>query len=208
MNSIAGGQESGGVRLQLEELLLRHQHLKRYTESLEEALAKTRSLVSRDEVTSLPNRRLLLEHFSRAAARAARQHKQVALLFLDLGDAKNGGDGLPHTTGDTLLRQVGARLAACIRASDTACRLGANQFVILLPELERQQNAVVAAEKIRAQLAASYVVDGVAVELTVSIGMATYPIDAQELGDLMRRAEVAMRVDKLRLSDTAGQKQD
>jgi len=163
--------------------------------------------VSRDEVTSLPNRGLLREHFNRAAARAVRQHKQVALLFLDLGGLKNGRT-LPYTTGDTLLRQVGARLVACIRASDTACRLGGDEFVILLPELERQEHAGVVAEKIRARLAPPYLVDGVTVEVKASIGMAMYPVDAQEWGDLMRRAEVAMRLDQSRVSDTAGQEQD
>jgi diguanylate cyclase (GGDEF)-like protein len=128
-------QELGAVRRQLDELLLRHGHLKRHAEALEQAVAKARKLAYRDELTGLPNRRLLLNHFNQAAARAARQRKQVALLFLDLDGFKNVNDAFGNRTGDTLLRQVGARLVACIRTSDTACRLGGDEFVILLSEL-------------------------------------------------------------------------
>lgn len=159
-------------------------------------MSKARTLIYRDELTGLANRRLLLSQFHQAAARAARQRKQVALLFVDLDGFKNVNDALGHVTGDTLLRQVGARLVACIRASDTACRLGGDEFVVLLPELECRENAVIVAEKIRAHLATPYVVDGVAITMTTSIGMALYPIDAQEWGDLMRRADIAMYCDK------------
>ncbi|RPI49246.1 MAG: diguanylate cyclase, partial [Acidobacteria bacterium] len=72
------------------------------------------------------------------------------------------------------------------------------EFVILLPELECRENAVVVAEKIRAHLATPYLVDGVAINMTTSIGMAIYPVDAQEWGDLMRRAGSTMYCDKAR----------
>jgi diguanylate cyclase (GGDEF)-like protein len=192
-------QELGAVRRQFDELLLRHEHLKRHAEALEQAVAKARTLIYRDELTGLPNRRLLLNQFDQAVARAARQRKQVALLFLDLDGFQNINDALGHTTRDTLLRQVAARLVACIRTSDTACRLGGDEFVILLPDLESRESADVVAEKIRAHVATPYLVDGVAINMTTSIGMAVYPVDAQEWGDLMRRADSAMLCDKARI---------
>lgn len=196
VNDTAIAQELGAARRQLDELLLRHEHLKRHAKALEQAVTRARTLIYRDELTGLANRRLLLNQFNQAAARAARHRKQVALLFLDLDGFKNVNDAFGHTTGDTLLQQAGARLVACIRASDSACRLGGDEFVVLLAELECRENAVIVADKIRAHLATPFVVDGVAITMTASIGMAMYPVDAQEWGDLMRRADIAMYCDK------------
>ena len=119
---------------------------------LAQAVAQARRFSHYDQLTGLPNRTLLLDRFNQAAARAARQRKQVALLFLDLDGFKSINDMLGHAAGDRLLQQVAARLTASIRTSDTACRYGGDEFVVLLPELECGESAVAACEKIRAHL--------------------------------------------------------
>jgi diguanylate cyclase (GGDEF)-like protein len=104
---------------------------------------------------------------------------------------------------------VAQRLVACIRASDTACRYGGDEFVVLLSELDAKDGAVVVADNIRAQLAAPYLIDGAQITVATSVGMAMYPVDAQALGDLVQVADLAMYRDKARrratptISDTA-----
>jgi diguanylate cyclase (GGDEF)-like protein len=159
---------------------------------------QARQFAHHDPLTGLPNRLLLLDRFKQAAARADRQHKQVGLLFLDLDGFKGINDALGHAAGDRLLQQVATRLAACIRASDTACRYGGDEFVVLLSEIEGHESAVAAAEKIRAHLATPYVVDKTAIEVTTSIGMAVYPVYGHECDDLIQVSDLAMYRNKAR----------
>jgi diguanylate cyclase (GGDEF)-like protein len=113
---------------------------------------------------------------------------------------KHVNDTLGHSVGDKLLQQVALRLVAGIRASDTACRYGGDEFVVLLSELDAKDGAVVVADNIRAQLAAPYRIDGAQITVATSIGMAMYPVDAQALGDLIQIADLAMYRDKARRS--------
>jgi GGDEF domain-containing protein len=93
---------------------------------------------------------------------------------------------------------VAARLVACTRSSDTACRYGGDEFVILLPEFEGPDSALAAAEKIRAHLETPYLIDGTAIRMTISIGVAVYPFDGKEYGDLIRVSDCAMYRNKAR----------
>jgi diguanylate cyclase (GGDEF)-like protein len=177
--------------LESEGLLLKHQ-----VALLQRAIAQARQSAYHDELTGLPNRRLLLDRYNQAVALAARQHRLVALLFLDLDDFKRVNDTHGHTAGDRILQQVAARLHASIRAADTACRYGGDEFVVLLPELEGRRNALAAARKIRARLAVPYIIDGTEITVTASIGVAVYPVDGSEYGDLMRVTDGFMYRDK------------
>lgn len=181
---------------QIDTLQKRDELLKQEVIQLAQAVAQARRSAHYDQLTGLPNRSLLLDRFNQAVARAARQHKQVALLFLDLDGFKSINDELGHTAGDRLLQQVAARLTAVVRKSDTACRYGGDEFVILLPEQECRESAVAAAGKIRAHLAMPYVVDGATIQVTASIGMAIYPIDGSEFGDLIQQADAGMYCSK------------
>jgi diguanylate cyclase (GGDEF)-like protein len=197
--ALAASQQQLGVALgQITALQKQDAVLRQEVDRLAQAILQAQKSAHHDPLTGLPNRFLLLDRFKQAAARADRQHKHVVLLFLDVDGFKGINDVFGHAAGDRLLQQVGARLATCIRASDTACRYGGDEFVVLLPEFEDQESAVAAAEKIRAQLATRYVVDGTAIEVTTSIGMAIYPVDGHEYEELLLVADLAMYRSKSR----------
>jgi diguanylate cyclase (GGDEF)-like protein len=159
---------------------------------LEQSHAEAHRRAHFDELTGLPNRFLLLDRFHQALAHAARMQTKLALLYLDLDGFKAVNDTLGHATGDELLKRVAVRLLACIRASDTVCRHGGDEFVILLAEIADNEGAILAAEKIGAQLAMPYVIEATAIQLTASIGVAVYPIDGREIEELLQRSDSAM----------------
>ncbi len=179
--------------LEADGLLLRHQ-----VALLQRTAAQARQFACHDELTGLPNRRLLLDRYDQAVALAKRQGRRVGLLFLDLNEFKKVNDMHGHAAGDGILRQVAERLRACIRTSDTACRYGGDEFVVLLPDLDGRESADAAARKIRARLAVPCMVDGVEITITASIGVAVYPVDGTEFGDLMRMTDGLMYRDKTR----------
>jgi len=179
--------------LETEGLLLRHQ-----VALLQRTVAQARQFACHDELTGLPNRRVLLDRYNQAVALAQRQGRRVGLLFLDLNEFKKVNDVHGHAAGDGILRQVAERLRACIRTSDTACRYGGDEFVVLLPELAGRESALAAARKIRARLAVPCIVGGVEITVTASIGVAVYPVDGNEFGDLMRMSDGLMYRDKVR----------
>lgn len=159
---------------------------------LQQAVVQAWRFAYHDQLTGLPSRHLLLDRFDQAVARAARHDQSVALLFLDLDRFKYINDTLGHSVGDQLLQHVAARLITCIRASDTACRYGGDEFVVLLSELRDTEGAVVAANHIRARLAAPYFIDGIEISITASVGTAVHAVDARGYRDLLRVADLAM----------------
>ena len=184
-----------GLR-QIDTLQRQDELLKQEVNQLVQAVAQAHLSSHYDQLTGLPNRALLLDRFNQAAARAARQRKLVALLFLDLDGFKSINDTLGHSAGDQLLQQVAARLTASIRTSDTACRYGGDEFVLLLPELDFVESAAAAAEKIRAHLATPYLVGSTSSQITASIGIAIYPTDGIEFDELIQQADAGMYCNK------------
>ena len=98
-----------------------------------------------DFLTGLPNRMLLNDRISQAIALAPRHKNQVAVLFLDLDGFKHINDSLGHPIGDRLLQSVAERLVGCVRASDTVSRQGGDEFVVLLSEVDRSEDAAISA---------------------------------------------------------------
>jgi len=180
------------VQERVETLVKRDLRLKERFLRLARKEAQVRHVAYHDELTGLPNRSLLLDRFNQAVAQGARQERQVALLFLDRDGFKNVNDRLGHAAGDKLLQQVAGRLTACLRAGDTACRYGGDEFVIMLPEVDGHESAATVAEKIRIRLAAPYAVDGGTIAVTASIGTAVYPVDGQDYGTLMQQSDIGM----------------
>ena len=166
----------------LNELLLHYQ----------QEVATARHFALHDQLTGLPNRSLLLDRLSQVLARAKRDDKQFALLFLDLDGFKDINDRLGHAAGDKVLQRVAERLLSCVRGGDTACRYGGDEFVLLLPEVESETRAVEVAEKIRGRLAMPHEIDGHAIALTATVGIAVYPRNGIGQVDLIEHADAAM----------------
>jgi diguanylate cyclase (GGDEF)-like protein len=177
---------------EIDTLVERNSRLTQELTRLGQKEAQASHLAYHDELTGLPNRRLLLDRLNQVMAQGARQHKQVALLVLDLNGFKSVNDRLGHAAGDNLLQQVAKRLVACIRVADTVCRYGGDEFVIMLPEIDGQEMAAAVVQKIHAQLAVPFVVDGSVITVTASIGTAVYRADGHQCSDLIKQADIAM----------------
>lgn len=145
-----------------------------------------------DVLTNLPNRALFNDRLSQAISLAERQSKQLAVLFVDLDQFKRINDSLGHSVGDRLLRSVARRLVACVRRTDTVSRLGGDEFLILLSQIEHSEDAAITARKILRAVAAPHVIDSKSLDVNVSIGGSTYPADAQNAETLVSYADVAM----------------
>ncbi|WP_141242940.1 putative bifunctional diguanylate cyclase/phosphodiesterase [Geodermatophilus obscurus] len=154
------------------------------------AFNEVREQARTDELTGLPNRRALLDEAQRVLA-AATARRPAALLLLDLDGFKEVNDSLGHHAGDSLLRQVGPRLRDALRATDTLARLGGDEFAVLLPNsaLDEAQER---AERIRELLLQPFTVEGIRLHVGVSIGVATAPVPAATVQELLRCADVAM----------------
>jgi diguanylate cyclase (GGDEF)-like protein/PAS domain S-box-containing protein len=145
-----------------------------------------------DVLTQLPNRTLFDDRLTQAISLAERQNKQLAVLFVDVDQFKRINDTLGHAVGDKLLRSVAGRLTACIRRTDTVSRLGGDEFLILLPQVEHAEDAAITARKILRAMASPHIIDNKSLDINVSIGGSTYPADGQDAESLLSQADVAM----------------
>lgn len=146
-----------------------------------------------DELTTLPNRALLIERLHQEIAHAKRESSQIALLYLDLDKFKPVNDLHGHIVGDWLLREVSHRILGCVRKSDTVARIGGDEFVILLTRISQPSNAQDVAENMRNALEQTFVhPENLDLEISVSIGIALYPDHADNVQDLLSAGDDAM----------------
>lgn len=150
-----------------------------------------------DPLTSLPNRRLLLDRLQQALAASARSEKYGALLFIDLDNFKSLNDDLGHDMGDVLLEQVAQRLITCVREGDTVSRQGGDEFVIMMEELsehaeEAAAKAKIIGEKILTSLNQSYQLLHREYQNTPSIGITLFIDHLHTVNAIMKRADIAM----------------
>lgn len=148
-------------------------------------------LINFDPLTGLPNRNLLNDRVSQAIKGAARGQMHVAILFLDLDHFKNVNDTLGHTVGDALLIDVGKRLKASVRENDTVARMGGDEFVLVLSSADASAAAAVS-EKLLETLSQPYKIGIYSLTATPSIGIAMYPEDGTDFGELYKHADTAM----------------
>jgi diguanylate cyclase (GGDEF)-like protein len=157
-----------------------------------QALKVALDSTSTDPLTNLPNRAALLDRFLQAAATAKRHKTQFALLFVDLDDFKRVNDALGHSFGDKVLHHAAQRMLSVVREVDTVSRHGGDEFLVLLPDLARPDDARTVAGKLGAAVATPTTVDGHEVTVTASIGIAFYPDHGQDFETLVARADAAM----------------
>lgn len=177
---------------QIDILALHNRRLRGELAELREKEAQALHLAYHDALTGLPNRRLLRDRFHQAVAQAERRQQPLALLMLDLDAFKWVNDTLGHVVGDKVLQAVGARLTAVIRDTDTACRYGGDEFVLMLPDIGSPLAASDFAAKVRARLNEPYVIGRSEIRMSTSIGTVVYPTDARTCGELIAQADMAM----------------
>lgn len=161
---------------------------------LTENNARLQSLSTTDQLTELPNHRALQILLEKECERARRFGRPFSLLFFDGDRFKQVNDTYGHATGDVVLRELGKRARTVLRAGDTVGRFGGEEFLVILPETS-SQDAKIMAERLRSVVAATplamcEVENGVVV--TVSIGVATYPIDGATANEVREQADQAM----------------
>jgi diguanylate cyclase (GGDEF)-like protein len=161
-------------------------------EKLGAALATIKQLATHDTLTGLPNRALFTESLTRALARAERHGWPLALFFMDLDRFKNINDTLGHQLGDEALKEAARRISSCIRDSDISARLGGDEFVLLVEEFEGPTVLIEIAERILAAIYQPLSIGGHELNLSASIGICTFPIDAKDAGTLLSNADIAM----------------
>jgi diguanylate cyclase (GGDEF)-like protein/PAS domain S-box-containing protein len=145
-----------------------------------------------DDLTHLPNRTLLLDRLQTALTLAEREKEGLSVLFIDIDGFKGINDGYGHAAGDKLLQSIAARLTACIRQSDTVGRLGGDEFLVVLNKTTTAESVSIVAEKICAELAKFFMIDGSSFQIFSSIGIACYPENGKEPLELVQTADHAM----------------
>ncbi len=178
------GQHLGSVHGQIRALI----------DELQRKNAELERLAMYDHLTGLPNRTLLGELFEHEAAQARREGRSMALMFVDLDHFKAVNDQHGHAAGDELLVAVSARLREAVRASDIVCRMGGDEFLVLLPRVDGWQHATATAERIIAAVRQPLMLEGATgpARVGASVGVAMFPADGADFDALARAADVAM----------------
>ncbi|CDG84402.1 putative bifunctional diguanylate cyclase/phosphodiesterase [Janthinobacterium agaricidamnosum] len=162
-----------------------------------------RRLAYCDSLTGIPNRQAFLETLERELARSKLGNKKFAVLFMDLDAFKRINDTLGHNVGDHLLKVVSERLRETIRPSDLVsrtadlnntnlARLGGDEFTILIPDLERVENALNVAHRVKEAMRRPFLIDSHEIFVTASIGISLYPEDGDDCNSLLKYADTAM----------------
>ena len=155
-------------------------------------------LATHDQLTGLPLKRLATDRFQMAASHAVRTKKCVALLFIDLDAFKAINDSLGHAAGDVVLKEVALRLVEALRESDTAARVGGDEFMVILSGIEAPEAAYKVGEKLVQRIAEPIEYQGQTVQVGASIGVALFPEHGNDLETLRQQADAAMYAVKRR----------
>lgn len=156
--------------------------------ALETKLAR---MAQHDQLTGLPNRYLLHDRLAQACARSQREGLQIALFYVDLDGFKRINDTHGHAAGDAILQEIARRATVMVRATDTVARIGGDEFVILMEGFFSYKQLEGVGRKIIAAFEAPFMVEGRALELSASIGVATFP-PSKSWEELLATADAAM----------------
>jgi len=145
-----------------------------------------------DLLTGLPNRALFKDRLGQAMVQAKRHGQTMATLFLDMDHFKVVNDTLGHLVGDGLLQALAQRLRGSLREGDTLSRIGGDEFMLLLPHIRTRDNAAYIAQKIIASLKQPFSIEGHELYASMSIGIAIFPDDGENIETLIKHADIAM----------------
>ncbi|MGH8766079.1 MAG: sensor domain-containing protein, partial [Burkholderiales bacterium] len=174
------------------ELQAANAHLQAEISDRKQAESRAQHLADHDALTGLPNRRLLEDRLTQALAASQRNRKQTAVMFVDLDRFKAINDLLGHAAGDLVLKEIAERLIRQLREVDTICRIGGDEFVVVLPEIKRSVDAANVAQKILETVAVPVRIEDREVQITPSVGISVFPDDGRDAESLIRNADAAM----------------
>lgn len=157
-----------------------------------QAESDLRFVATHDTLTALPNRAMFGERLSQALAQARRYNRRLAVLFVDLDGFKEVNDSNGHDVGDALLKEIAARLRACLREGDVIGRIGGDEFVVLIEEYGDEDRLAMIGQKILDTVSRPVVMRGVECRVTSSVGISAYPRDGKDSQTLLRSADNAM----------------
>jgi diguanylate cyclase (GGDEF)-like protein/PAS domain S-box-containing protein len=166
-----------------------------------DAEQKLLSMATHDALTGLPNRILLFEHFKTAVAHAQREKKRVAVMSLDLDHFKDVNDSFGHGTGDELLKEVANRLTGVLRRLDMVARIGGDEFVLIIWGMNHTEDAINVAQKINRSFLRSFTIKDKKMNITISIGIAIYPENGDNIDILLKKSDDALYYVKKRGRD-------
>jgi diguanylate cyclase (GGDEF)-like protein/PAS domain S-box-containing protein len=149
-------------------------------------------MATHDALTGLPNRRLFNERIGLEIAHAERNQERVGVMFIDLDNFKEINDTYGHSTGDVLLKKIGERLVNVLRKSDTVARMGGDEFLLIIPEMQKFEDAYATAERILKAMQDPFTCNGNQVKISFSIGIAIYPDHGKDVDTLTKHADSAM----------------
>jgi len=173
-----------------------NERLKDEIEEHKQTKAVLQQMAQQDPLTGLANRSLFTDRLNQMLAGAHRKAVHFAQLYIDLDRFKPVNDRFGHGTGDLLLKAVATRILGCVRESDSVARVGGDEFVVLLREIDSAQSAFAVAEKIRSSLSEPFPIDGQDIRVGCCVGIAIYPEHGRTKLELSARADAAMYMAK------------
>ncbi len=167
-------------------------HIVKNISERKQLLQKMEEVSTHDFLTGLPNRVLVKDRFDIAVAQADRKGNKLAVMSLDLDRFKLINDSMGHSAGDEVLKAIALRLKDALRSSDTAARMGGDEFLVLLQDIQDREDAIAIADKILVSFKQPFIIEDQKLHVTTSIGIALYPDDSADLESLVKKSDEAM----------------
>jgi len=170
----------------------RTKDLRREIAERKKAEEKLKHMATHDALTGLPTRLVCKDHIAQAAASSRRNKKTAAVLFIDLDGFKDANDRFGHDAGDTLLQGVAERLLSNVREVDTVSRIGGDEFIVVLVDIDSRESAATISKKLIGALSSPFLLPQGDATIGASIGIALCPEDTEDPEQLLQRADEAM----------------